>query len=632
MELSAWAERLLLGETLADKLLDPGALTDDAPGPVRPVPAGPGRPDALRLGDERVPFPTALADPAQRGLMLHFFANHELLAIELFALGLLRFPDAPPAFRRGLARTIREEQRHLTRYLDRMDQLGVQPGEAPVNRFFWDCVADVPTPLDLCVRMGLTLEQANLDFCVQYGRALRQVGDEESAQLLDEVLEDEIGHVKQGLYWFRRWKEEDRSDWEAFQARLQLPLSPSRAKGGELHRDLRDRVGFDRDFVDRLAVYGRSKGRRPDVWLWTPDCEAGLADPHHRSSPAVAALTRDLAALPWVLAARDDLVLVDRPPRTEWLAHLAAAGFELPELAVDLGGRPAGAARPWGWCPVAEARLGPKGTRAPAATHFRKDLAAELLRRLSPDHAVLAGTCCSTWNQVRDAADALTAAGYAPAVKPVLSTAGQGILRRVEEAAVQRLLVTQPAVLVVPWLDRVADLSLHLDLDGGRARVRGWTAFQATAGGSWRRTQAGALQHGLDGPLLRFLHGDAWPGGLRSLAADLAALLADALPFDGPIGVDLLVGRHDDRLVLHPLVELNPRYTMGRLALALRPRIAPASSAWLSLVRDPGDAPLEVPARDELGRLAAGRLWLTDPRGAKVAAVLDLAPPSPEPR
>ena len=632
-DLHAWAQCLLLGDRLEDKLRDPGTIQDQG-GPALSPPDEPGRPAAWAFSSQRQPFPRAseLVEARARGTMLHFFANHELLAIELLALGLVRFPDAPARFRRGLVRTIQDEQRHLSLYLSRMAELGVAPGEVPVNRFFWDCGRDMDSPLDLCVRMGLCLEQANLDYCVAYAALLRRVGDEESAVILDRILADEVGHVQHALYWFRRWKDSGNSDWDAFVSRLHLPLSPARARGNVLHRGLRDKVGLDVDFVDRLAVYGRSKGRPPDVFWWNPDCEAEVCDPTHASSPAVAVLTRDLAALPWVLARPDDLVLVPRVPRLAWLRHLQEAGVYLPELATEPGERALGCLQPWGWSPRAEAVLGPLRARqvasarrpVPAEAAFRKDTAAAWLTAWRPDLADLAGSICRTWGEVQTAANALAARGQTPAVKPVLSTAGQGILRRVEETAVRRLLARQPAVLVVPWLDRQADLSLHLDVGPQRTRVRGFTAFRTTPGGSWRRSQAGRPDLGLDANTVRRLQ-QAWPGGLRGLGRDVAREVGPrlaALGVTGAVGVDMLLSRQGR---LHPLVEINPRFTMGRVALALRPRLAPGVAAWLSLVRDPGSVRLDPPQLDTRGLWTAGRLWLTDPAGAAVAAVLDFA-------
>jgi len=638
LDLRTWAEGLVLGDTLADKLREPGAA-EDRGGPPLALPDAPGRPAAWAFSSERAPFPKAaeLVAPRARGTMLHFFANHELLAIELLALGLLRFPETPARFRAGLVRTILDEQRHLGMYLGRMAELGVAPGEVPVNRFFWDCVHDVESPLDLCVRMGLVFEQANLDFCVEYAARLRAVDDAPTAAILDRILADELGHVQHGLYWFRRWKDPATSDWDAFVQRLHLPLSPARAKGGGVHRELRERVGLDPDFIDRLEVYGRSKGRPPTVWWWNPDCEAERRDPAHRPSAAVAALSRDLAALPWVLARPDDLVLVPAPPRLAWQRHLQAAGLHLPELATEVGERSVGSLEPWGWSPRAEAVLGrlrarqvPAARRPPpAGAAFRKDTAAGWLAAWRPELAWLAGTTCTRWEEVAAAAAELEERGLAPAVKPVLSTAGQGILRRVEEGAVRRLLAQQPAVLVVPWLDRAADLSLHLDVGPERSRVRGFTSFQADARGAWRRSQVGRPELGLEPNTVRLLQ-QSWPGGLWGLGSELATYLGPkltALGVTGAVGIDMLLSSAG---LLHPLVEINPRWTMGRVALALRPRVAPGVPAWLSLMRDPGDPELLPPLVDARGLWTAGRLWLTDPVGAQVAAVLDVAADPPK--
>lgn len=59
---------------------------------------------------------------------MHFLANHELLAAELMALVLLRFPDAPKRIPgRGL-RAMQEEQAHAMMYVRRMKDCGIAFG------------------------------------------------------------------------------------------------------------------------------------------------------------------------------------------------------------------------------------------------------------------------------------------------------------------------------------------------------------------------------------------------------------------------------------------------------------------------------------------------------------------------
>ncbi|MFA6545943.1 MAG: hypothetical protein WCS99_16105, partial [Limisphaerales bacterium] len=96
MELRELAERVLFATTLEEKLQCPAVVTDDRPGSALAAPAIPGRPTELRFkpaGSGKAEFPGLhrLDDERERGRLLHFFANHEMLATELMALVLLRF-------------------------------------------------------------------------------------------------------------------------------------------------------------------------------------------------------------------------------------------------------------------------------------------------------------------------------------------------------------------------------------------------------------------------------------------------------------------------------------------------------------------------------------------------------------
>ena len=262
MELRAFAEQVLFATTLEEKLRGPGEITDEHPGSPLPTPSMPGRPRELPFksssaGQPEFPGLHALENEAERGRLLHFFANHELLATELMALVLLKFPDAPAAFRRGVLQTLKDEQEHTRLYLRRMEECGRQFGELPVSGYFWRAVSPMETPMDFVAGLSLTFEQANLDFAQHFARSFAAVGDAASAQLLDKIYHDEIAHVAHGLKWFRRWKNPDESDWDAFCRQLKFPLSPQRAKGLTLNVAGRRAAGLDDSFIAELDVYAQ---------------------------------------------------------------------------------------------------------------------------------------------------------------------------------------------------------------------------------------------------------------------------------------------------------------------------------------------------------------------------------------
>lgn len=616
MEIRELARQILEGTTLEDKLRAPEVLTDADPGPPRQVPA-PGRPPGLALRDARpkVPFPSEahLDRPEARGVVLHFFANHELLALELMALALLRFPHADPAFRRGLCAILREEQQHLRLYLDRMASSGVSFGDVPVSAFFWDCLAAAETPAAFVAGLSLTFEQANLDFAAHYAKAFRAVGDEDTASVLDQVLADEIGHVRHGLHWFDRWRRPGEL-WETWFSALPGPLTPARAKGIGFVREPRLAAGLDERTIDRLEVYSASRGRRPVLHRFDPDVESELAG---APSPAGAVVAEDLELVMVALAGRDDALWVRRPPRVAFLRSLQAAGFELPELVEELDDRPWGGVRPWAVSPSVCAALEPAGGPAwdPAwARFFSKAWAAGLPW---PERSFVAPpedrpVACASVAEVRDALERL--AGRPFVIKAPWSTAGRDRRRKLDMAWVEGVLQRQGAVVVEPWLEKVADLSFQCR-DGV---LEGWGRFFTDRRGVYRGTWLGRPVDGLPVEVVRFVYGDGRdPDRLPSVFREVAATVGQAMAgFPAPAGVDaLLYRRPDGALALQSRVEVNPRITMGRIALALARRVQPGIPARFDIVPKDRVRP-RVPTL-ERGLLVDGVVPLTDPEVAR---------------
>ncbi|MFW7379609.1 MAG: DUF455 family protein [Oligoflexus sp.] len=631
MELSEFAEIVLFSARLEDKLLliQPDDFIDAHPHRSFVEPAVPGRPKALDFagGNQKsTKFPNfaEMKQDTGRGRVLHFFANHELLALELMALALLKFPDAPPSFRMNIGRTMLEEQHHLRLYLSRMAELGIGFGDIPVNDFFWQCLKSMRSPLDYVTGMSLTFEQANLDYSYHYWRLMQQLGDSVTADILQQVLQDEIGHVKFGVSWFDRWRDPQLEIFAAHEQILRSPLSMSRAKGIGFREDVRLKAGLPKTYIDQLEVYGGSKGRPADIYFYNPDCEIELA--HHGRGYTLAANKQTVIAeqmpLMMFLAKEGDLVLCDRQPSPQFLKIWKNLGFPIPEFvefhATDqdyqsLSERPRfGAFIPWGWTRrtlkmhqrlFANVRKSPELAfldsddfdSSPLRNFFRKDRLPQLRRRLraeiphdeeyfGPSYIDGQRVC-----QLTELEAALTVIWQndkkEPAVvKPPFGSAGQNMRRLFSPQDWQSNVIgwlnhqldLHDALLVEPWFDKIADFSVVWGIDGLRDETL--TLFHTDAKGCYLGHSLGAWQGSVPADIRRELFEQRHGKNLIDMMLELATIIRQDLAdiaYTGPAGIDLPVfrDRHSGRIFVKCVGEINPRLTMGHIAMSMERRL-----------------------------------------------------------
>ncbi len=639
MQVREAAERILFAETLEEKLrLAPKGARDDAPGPAIAAPAKPGRPPELRIHAKgvRVEFPGIhrMDDDRERGVMLHFLANHELLAAELMALVLLKFPEAPAEYRAGVYEAMREEQMHTRMYLRRMRECGIEFGDLPVNDYFWRVIAPMETPVDFVTRLNLTFEQANLDFSKHYAGLFRQAGDSATAAVLEKIYQDEIGHVGHGVKWFRRWKERGGSDWEAYRKALVFPLSPTRAKGvAPFNAEGRRQAGLDEDFIRNLEVCDLSRGRTPVVHWFNPNAEAHAMPGRYQPAKTELALEEDLEMLIAGWCRRDDAAILRKPPSREHLAELKRAGFDLPEIvsAADLCGRKLGGLRPWAWSPEACALLKPfadnisrrvpwQWREALPREWFSKEIGIALEKRLGLERE--SGRICRNVEEAMAAIRGLLESGQALA-KAAYSHAGRGHKRiNLESPAeatrnwLKNTIAAHGCVIIEPWLERIADFSALYEMDAkGRAEPVGLTLMENDAAGRFQGSRVSPKWASMLEPeVAAFLHREARV--MEWYQEKIPAALGGLLPgYTGPLGVDAMVHRlPDGSPALKHVVELNVRMTMGRIALELLKKSAPNRQGRLRILRKEraGD-----PALLQGGSLQGGAILLNDPSQAR---------------
>lgn len=178
------------------------------PGPEAKPPARPARPGRPALVAPREVPRRRPGSERGRFSLLHALAHIELNAIDLACDLLARFAHGPEglpdAFCADWMAVADDEARHFVMLNARLGEMGGGYGDLPAHDGLWQ--AAEATRHDLAARLAivpLVHEARGLDVTPATVNALARAGDTRSADLLQAIYEDEIGHVAAGNRWFR---------------------------------------------------------------------------------------------------------------------------------------------------------------------------------------------------------------------------------------------------------------------------------------------------------------------------------------------------------------------------------------------------------------------------------------------
>jgi uncharacterized ferritin-like protein (DUF455 family) len=246
------AESLRNGEASLPKSRSPATPPARPSRPVKPELTAPGKAPRRRL-----------SSPAGRIALLHAIAHIELNAIDLAFDLVTRFINDP---RIGVDQQTRfiddwvsvgdDEARHFVLIADRLENLGATYGELSAHDGLWD--AAQATAHDLAARLAiapLVLEARGLDVTPTMIERLISAGDQQSAQILQIIYSEEIGHVAAGARWFRHVCQADNCEPIAKFQTLVRTFFAGQVKP-PFNTKARDEAGFSADYYVGLAGGG----------------------------------------------------------------------------------------------------------------------------------------------------------------------------------------------------------------------------------------------------------------------------------------------------------------------------------------------------------------------------------------
>lgn len=358
------------------------------------------------------------------------------------------------------------------------------------------------------------------------------------------------------------------------------------------------------------------------------DFEHELATPHYNRPKRLARLNAELAPCLIPLAQPDDQVWFPERPPEDYADDLVRAGLlsverRSPEKICQVRPESPVVLEPWGWSAAAVEFARQIGVDVPLIDFnavrtansrgfsftLEQSLGVALPGsiRLESSRQLVGAVAesAAAWTSPAEAHRVILKAAFGMSGRERIALRGDEVLTPSVHGWINRRVEQSGAVYLEPWLDRVAEFSTHWDIgpsstSAERVQFVGRTQLLNTPHGQYVGSRVGAVADPLASDEI-----DPLLSTIESTAKQAAHAVAE-LGYTGPLGIDAMIYRDPaGQLCARPIQDINARWSMGRVALALRRRLSP--TGCLSLLRIPSsNNETDV---DEPTVLADGTSW-----------------------
>ena len=213
----------------------------------------PGRPDRPKLVHPSQVARRKLSSQQGRIALVHAICHIEFNAINLALDASYRFQRMPKQYYIDWMRIADEESKHFLLLSERLAQLDSFYGKLNAHNGLWEMA--IKTQHSVVERMALiprVLEARGLDVTPGMIERLESVGDQQTVEILNIILREEIGHVEIGTRWYRYACEQQGLDSESTFIALLKQYDVS-VGIGPLHIQAREQAGFSETELKALS-------------------------------------------------------------------------------------------------------------------------------------------------------------------------------------------------------------------------------------------------------------------------------------------------------------------------------------------------------------------------------------------
>lgn len=213
----------------------------------------PSREEIFTFAEEQPPPPKRGGPMFKREALEPFFHNMfidvEIPATEVCARAIVEFRDMPLEFKMDMARQAWDEARHAMLTIDALQWAGGKVGNHPFHAAVWRRYLQGDGLAEKLAIQQLLQEGNSCDKAVTVARTLRLVGHTDIADMMDQIIADEVIHVRFGNRWVLHLCQGSQSEYESVMGRahekVKFPMGP-------VNEVVRTMGGFPPWYVDTL--------------------------------------------------------------------------------------------------------------------------------------------------------------------------------------------------------------------------------------------------------------------------------------------------------------------------------------------------------------------------------------------